>query len=433
MRLVEGHSPLALDPAAFMQLFNRFLISENDRTFTMTKLRVIVSIIAKRIGILVPALSMIHEDAANAGHVTRGLSCRRFIMRRQPGFVALAIAGLVAWGAGNARADLIAQYLFDESSGPTLFDSSVNGINGTITAVTFEERDPGSGLGNVGVFNGTTAEVTLGEPDAFDLGADDFTITGWFKMPENMEQGSAFANKPLFQNINYAGGGWVFEIGRADRSYAGEVFFTVGGGSSGVFSQTQAFSDGRVDDDQWHWVAVTNTGGAVVMYIDGLLQVDTGVLIDGTSTATSPPGTITQFGQRGPAQAPYDGLLDDWRIYNESLSATLDGSNYLVSGPLFDVWDAFPHPVEVPGDADGDGDVDLDDFDTLAANYNMVIGGGASVGDFDDDGDVDFDDFVIQAQNMPFGGPDEAVASLPEPTTLAVILVGTALVARRRR
>ena len=90
--------------------------------------------------------------------------------------------------------------------------------------------------------------------------------------------------------------------------------------------------------------------------------------------------------------------------------------------------------ASVPGDADGDGDVDLDDFDILTANYDTLIGGGASVGDFDNDGDVDFDDFVIQAQNMPFGGPDAEAEALPEPGTLGFLAAGSAgLVFLRRR
>ncbi len=258
-----------------------------------------------------------------------------------------ATAAAMMLGTLSANAGLIAQYSFDESSGNVVADS-VGTADGTATDLSFVASSAGvtgSGLGNAGVFNGTTSEVTLGEPASLDLGTGDFTITGWLKMPTNTTMG-VFGNKPVFQNINYAGGGWVFEIGRGDRSYGGEIFFTVGGGSSSSFNQTQVFSDGRVDDDQWHWVAVTNSGGNINMYIDGVLQTDTGALVSGTSTATSPAGTVAQFGARGTAQALYDGSLDDWRVYDEALSVTADGNGTLTGGALFDVWQV-PEPASL--------------------------------------------------------------------------------------
>lgn len=254
-------------------------------------------------------------------------------------------ASAVMMGTLTAEAGMVAQYRFDESAGPTLNDG-VGSADGTTTDVTFAASGAGvsgSGLGNAGAFNGTTSLVDFGEPTSFDLGTGDFTIAGWFKVPTNTATGG-FGNKPVFQNVSYSGGGWVFEIGRSDRSYAGEIFFTVGGGSGSSFSQTQLFSDTRVDDNDWHWVAVTNDSGALSMYIDGVLQVDAGNMVAGTSTATSPAGTLAQFAARGAAQALYDGSLDEWAIYDESLGVTLDGNNTLNGGELYDAWQ-LPEPA----------------------------------------------------------------------------------------
>jgi len=257
-------------------------------------------------------------------------------MQRPQRLIALGLASFLACGA-SAQAALVAHYTFDETSGPTLNDSA-GSADGTTTDVMF---GPGV-IGNAGAFNGTTSQVTFGEPASFDLGSDDFTIAGWFKMPTNTVNG-VFGNKPLFQNINYSSGGWVFEVGRADRDYAGKVFFTVGGAS---FSDTQAFSDNRVDDDAWHWVAVTRAGNDVVMYIDGVLQADAGAVA--SQTATSPAGTIAQFGARGAAQALFDGLLDDWYIYTHALSGTTDVNGNLTGGELYDLYvQGVPEPASL--------------------------------------------------------------------------------------
>lgn len=252
--------------------------------------------------------------------------------------LALAITGLL--GTGQTNAALVAHYDFNESAGPTLNDG-VGTAHGTTTNVSFVPSGAGvggSGFGNAGVFDGSTSKVEFGEPSSFDLGTSDFTIAGWFKTPTN----TLNQDRILFHNQSFSGGGWSFEIGRADRSRRGQVFFTVGGGSSGVFSGTQAFSNGRVDDNAWHWVAAVVSGPNVNLYVDGVLQTDTGVLAAGTSSATSPAGTIAAFAAR-PTITPLEGQIDEWSIFNHALSGTVSGSNVLTGGELFELWQV-PEP-----------------------------------------------------------------------------------------
>jgi len=79
--------------------------------------------------------------------------------------------------------------------------------------------------------------------------------------------------------------------------------------------------------------------------------------------------------------------------------------------------------VAQPGDCDGDGDVDLDDFIVLKINF----GTASTQGDCDGDGDVDLDDFVILKSNFGL-----AAGALPEPSTLALLALGSMLGRRRR-
>ncbi len=364
-------------------------------------------------------------------------------MYRTLGTFGFAIAFALATGA--ARGQLVAQYEFNESSGTTVSDS-IGSADGTATSgVSFVASTAGvngTGFGNAGSFDGVTSAVNFGSgshPAVFDLGTDDFTISGWFKLPTNFVTG-VYGNKPIFQNIDYAGGGWVFEVGRADRSYRGKVFFTVGGGSSTVFNATQAFSDVRLDDDVWHWIAVTNSTGHISMYVDGVLQLDTGDLVAGTSTATAPAATEAQFGARGTSQAPFDGQLDDWRIYTEALTGTLDGgsSGTLTSGALYDVWQANSAPAYHPGDANGDGMVNLADLQILGDNWQSTTANWSQA-DFTGDGNVNLADLQILGDNWGYGvSPDlsfdEALAqvAIPEPASLALLLIPGAMILRRR-
>ena len=243
----------------------------------------------------------------------------------------------VALATAKAPAALVAQYTFDESAGPTLNDN-VGSAHGTASDVTFVPSTagaPGSnGFGNAGSFAGSaTSNVAFGtaaHPESFDLGTGSFTISGWLKTPTNFEN----FDRPIFQSTNFSGGGWSFEVGRADRTRRGKVYFTVGGGTATDFGNTQAFSDARLDNDAWHWVAAVNDGGAISLYVDGVKQIDTGAM-QPTSSASAPAATEAFFGRFG-ATLHYGGQLDDWRIYNHALNES----------ELLSVWQAnVPEPA----------------------------------------------------------------------------------------
>jgi hypothetical protein len=316
---------------------------------------------------------------------------------------------------------LVAHYSFNESAGPTLHDSRGNpGAHGTTQNVSFTNSGagkPGAEFGNAGVFNGTTSNVSFGEeahPPSFDLGESDFTISGWFKAPTNTASGAG-GNRPVFQNVDYSNGGWAFEIGRSDRTYAGKMFFSVGGGDSAEFSQTQAFSDARIDDNQWHWVAIVSEAGEISMFIDGKLQNDTGEM-QSRSVATSPSDIEAQFGARGSSQIPYAGQLDDWRIYKSALTGDLNGSNTLIGGDLFTIWQT-ASDVLLAGDFNSDGRVDNADLVIWQEGYGQTSGANTSDGDADGDGDVDGRDFLTWQRNITFSASQTAIQSIPEPFT----------------
>ena len=93
--------------------------------------------------------------------------------------------------------------------------------------------------------------------------------------------------------------------------------------------------------------------------------------------------------------------------------------------------------ANIPGDANRDGKVDGSDVTILAGNWQVGVGGvgGATwgMGDFNGDGAVDGSDVTILAGNWQ-AGVTTAAASVPEPSTLALLLaaIGSFLIWKRR-
>ncbi len=85
----------------------------------------------------------------------------------------------------------------------------------------------------------------------------------------------------------------------------------------------------------------------------------------------------------------------------------------------------------IPGDANGDGVVDVADLGILGANFNLT-GVGVHDSDFNGDGVVDVADLGILGANWTAAQVvGNAVALVPEPTTLALLGMSVLVVARR--
>jgi hypothetical protein len=89
-----------------------------------------------------------------------------------------------------------------------------------------------------------------------------------------------------------------------------------------------------------------------------------------------------------------------------------------------------------PGDANRDGTVNLTDFSILGgpANYNQA-GKGWNGGDFNDDGVTNLTDFSILGSpaNYNVTAPNPAIAAVPEPGTIALVMLSLVGLAGTRR
>ena len=84
------------------------------------------------------------------------------------------------------------------------------------------------------------------------------------------------------------------------------------------------------------------------------------------------------------------------------------------------------------GDFNADGDVDGDDFLAWQTGFGTPAGAQNSDGDYDNDGDVDRDD-LLGWQHEFGSGTGVATAAVPEPASIALVLVMAVLGTYSRR
>ncbi len=86
----------------------------------------------------------------------------------------------------------------------------------------------------------------------------------------------------------------------------------------------------------------------------------------------------------------------------------------------------------IAGDHDGDGFVGIDDLDIVLGNWNKIVTANDLLhGDFSGDGFVGLDDLDIILSNWNAGSAPVWKHSIPEPTTVAMFMLGLVCIRRR--
>ena len=191
---------------------------------------------------------------------------------------------------------LVAAYSFNEGSGSTVYDSSGNGNNGTISNATWSTAGK---YGDALVFNGTNALVTI--PDATSLHlTTGMTLEAWVD-PTTVSSA------------------WRDVIYKGNDNYFLEATSTQGGvpaaGATVGTSNVYAAGTSVLAANTWTYLTETYDGTALRLYVNGV-QVsslaETGNIL--TSTNALQIGGDSIWGQY------FQGLIDDVRVYNQALT-----------------------------------------------------------------------------------------------------------------
>jgi hypothetical protein len=195
-----------------------------------------------------------------------------------------------------------AAYNFNEGSGTTAADSSGNGRNLTMNAVTFTTGHTGSGATSSGVV--TAASVSMTAPTTA------ITLMGWIK-PLVLSAGSDHIAFGIFDS-----GGATEAAIFTERSSGNIGNPDVLKGHFRIGGQLIPIEGPALTVGVWVHVAVTYNGAVLLIYVNGVqAQSDarTGLITTGDIFTVAGNGPNNTFSS--------DVVVDDVRIYSTALSA----------------------------------------------------------------------------------------------------------------
>ncbi|MFA6994532.1 MAG: LamG domain-containing protein, partial [Candidatus Paceibacterota bacterium] len=194
---------------------------------------------------------------------------------------------------------LVGYWNFDEGSGTIAKDTSGNGRNGTLT------NGPVWTSGKVGgalSFDGSNDAVnTSGNSPSL---AGNFTISIWTRWNQFQNYGGIV--------FNYTGGTAPY-FNFFLSSYPSTIGFNLSNGVT-IQNLSQSYASVNIATNNWYLLDVVVDGSFVRFYVNGTL-------------AQSAPQTVSSIGGSFPFSIshsvnPFNGSLDDARIYNRALSAS---------------------------------------------------------------------------------------------------------------
>jgi glucose/arabinose dehydrogenase len=207
----------------------------------------------------------------------------------------------------SADTGLVAAYSFDEGTGPTIGDSSGNGLTGTITGATWTTTGK---YGKALSFNGSTDFVDLGNPVPLQI-TGSMTWSAWV-----YPTGTPADDGQIIAKSSGQGGGWQFKT----SPDTGPHTFGVGISSSAT-ANVQRYSNTVRALDTWYYVTGVYNAGAQTLdiYVNGVL--DNGVLRGGPIPSSQVDSTQGVTIGRRSGGFYFQGTIDELRIYNRALSA----------------------------------------------------------------------------------------------------------------
>ncbi len=235
--------------------------------------------------------------------------------------------------AGTLYDGLVAYWQMEEAAGATRIDSSSYGNNLTEsgTGNTIARTTGKFGYGADFEANDTEYLYVADQPE-FNVGKN-FTMSAWIKV----ETFNAYG-----QIMGYgAGGGWSYNMFTWENSGVGVMLDDDGWAGGGI----EAVTFGGFTTSTWALMTVTYDGSTVRLYKDGSELTNEDFPVSTTINTFDSTANFV-LGYWSSQGAYYDGVLDDVRLYNRTLSSSEVSDLYehdpTAGGGNYDTIDTIP-------------------------------------------------------------------------------------------
>lgn len=381
----------------------------------------------------------------------------------------LAVSLMLLVSGGVASADLYRWFKLDEGEGEVATDSSSNGEHGDIFDATWVE-DPDRGT--VLEFDGSFSWVDAGYLPLMDL-ENDFSWAFW----ENQADFQATPSNDIIIGNRGGDGGGDTSPREFIKFTANRFEYHMNGGHANDMPYGADDPEYIPSDGEWRHHVVVKDGAQLAYYRNGEF-FNEHELLDPMFSPDPLPFGLGGQGGLGTGEF-WAGMLSDVRLYDhalteEEIAAIINGvgpigGDYNADGlvdltdinlqaqamndpnPNLSVYDengdgvvnvadrniwVRDHKGTWVGDADLDGEFKSADFVTvfLAGKYENGEQAGWEEGDWDGDLTFGSRDFVAAFLDGGYElGPRPGVAAVPEPSSVALLLLGGLLALARRR
>jgi hypothetical protein len=242
----------------------------------------------------------------------------------------------------------VAAYLkLDEAFGVKSFaDASGNGNTGTCSGSACPTMAIAGAVGTAASFNGVSSQITV--PDSPSLRLNQFTIALWVN-PKQVKTDY----QPLVVKEDGAGNNRNYGLYIVPNKM--QVRYAVWAGD--CTTKYAANSAGQLTPNTWNHIVFTFDGTTESLYLNGVLD----------SSNAAPTGSLCQaavplkLGRETSIFQPFNGVLDDVRIYNEVMNAASVSNLF---NPPVAYW-----PLDDPSDSTS--------FADASGNGNIGACGGA--------------------------------------------------------
>lgn len=205
---------------------------------------------------------------------------------------------------------LVARWSMEEGEGSIALDRAAGIWNGTLEGPTWSTEGVGAGTPNPATgalrFDGVDDRIAVGTPD---VAGTELTLTAWFRADDFGVSDARILSKAtgVAEQDHY----WMLSTIQSQSGPRLRFRLKAGGSTTTLISQGPRLSAG-----EWIFVAAVYDGERMRLYLDG---EEVGSTAKAGMLATS-PSVPAAIGNQPAGDRPFDGLIDEVRIYSRALT-----------------------------------------------------------------------------------------------------------------